>query len=103
MAYLLRERAFKLESLDNKIINEIAEAIERFENTVIGAVSMISVSPKKFVAVELNRNIKDFEIKPSIGLDGQIYDVTFSKNVFMKPRTWLISMVKGGLLIDRRR
>lgn len=98
--YGFREKVWLYEDHSNKLLNRIAEAIERFEDTVIGAVSQVTVQPPTYVAVELNRK----EIVPSLNeVTKEIVVPEFSRNVFLKPRSWMIKPLKNGGLDIRRR
>jgi hypothetical protein len=98
--YALRERVWLHECREVKLLNHIAEAIEKFEDTIIGAVSQVMVSPPMYVAVELNRK----EIVPTINdVTKEIVVPEFTKNVWLKPRTWIVKYHQlGGLDIRKR-
>lgn len=100
MVYGMRQRVWDCETREVKNLNHIAEAIERFEQTIIGAVSQLTVSPSTYVAVEMNRN----EVTPSINEETkQLIVPEFSLNVWLKPRTWLIKQLPNGCFDIRRR
>lgn len=105
--YAFRERV-NLDCRDNQILNSIAQKIEDLEDTIVGAVSLVSLSPITYVAVELGRNVPDHEIKPTVcevegECFGKIYEPKFSKNVWLRPRTWIVTpMLNGGFNIRRR-
>jgi hypothetical protein len=56
----------------------------------------------------LGRNVPNFEIKPTAceiegEKFGQMFEPQFSKNVWLKPRTWLVTQLENGSYNIRRR